>query len=37
MNVGAGWIDPQFYAEGTPEGEFLAQLILTDNLRGALF
>jgi hypothetical protein len=37
MNVGGGWIDPQFYAEGAPEREFRAQFILADDLRGALF
>jgi hypothetical protein len=37
MNVGGGWIDPQFYAERAPEREFRAQFILADDLRGALF
>jgi hypothetical protein len=37
MNIGTGWIDPQFYSEGTPDTELLAQLSLTDDLRGALF
>jgi hypothetical protein len=37
MNVGGGWVDPQFYAERTPGREFRAQFILADDLRSALF
>jgi hypothetical protein len=37
MNIGGCWIDSQFYPQRPPKRELIAQLILADDLRGALF